>query len=83
MLCVHQVVNHANLLRIEFMPNPTAHSLENTPLAATPIAIAIAIAVSVVPLSRAVARAQRPRWHRHRSRHTSWCKPAATSRPGR
>lgn len=36
MLCVHQVVSHANLLRIEFMPNPAVHRLQNAPLAVTP-----------------------------------------------
>ena len=43
MLCVHQVVSHANLLRIEFMPNPAVHRLQNAPLAATPIAFAVTV----------------------------------------
>ena len=43
MLCVHQVVSHANLLRIEFMSNPAVHRLQNAPLAATPIAFAVTV----------------------------------------
>ena len=43
MLCVNQVANRANLMKIEPMPNPAAHRVQNAPLAATPMAFAAAV----------------------------------------
>ena len=43
MLCVNQVANRANPMKIELMPNPAAHRIQNPPPAATPMAFASAV----------------------------------------